>query len=133
MEFKRTRKRHRGLDLTPLIDVVFLLIVFLILTTNAHQPTLSLDLPGGVSEDEANERVVQVELDANGNLALDGEPCSLDELREALQVALEPQSERAVRLYADEHVEYGELLPVIEQIRAAGASAIDMVHEVGGQ
>ena len=129
MDFTRARRRHGGLDLTPLIDVVFLLIVFLILTANFQQPSLSLDLPGASSEDEVRERVVIVELDAEGALALDGERLEASALRSALESALEPLEMRAVRLMADEHVEYGELLPVIDEVRAAGAEAIDLVHE----
>jgi len=129
MEFTRPRRRHSGLDLTPLIDVVFLLIVFLILTANFQQPSLSLDLPGGSSEDDARERVVLVELDASGNLALDGVPVERAAFAGELDAALEQLDQRAVRLLADEHVEYGALLPIIEEIRAAGASAVDLVHE----
>ncbi len=133
MEFTRPSRRHTGLDLTPLIDVVFLLIVFLILTANFQQPSLSLDLPGGSSDDDARERVILVELDANGQLALDGVPVQRAALASALGTALEPLEQRAVRLLADEHVEYGALLPIIEEIRAAGASAVDLVHEAAAR
>ena len=130
MDFTRSRKRHGGLDLTPLIDVVFLLIVFLILTANFQQPSLSLELPGGTSEDESHEQVVLVELDAMGQLALDGTPVDKSALGPALEAALAETSKRAVRLFADEEVSYGDLLPIIEQVRASGAEAVDLVHQV---
>lgn len=129
MDFKRNRRNRSVLDLTPLIDVVFLLIVFLILTANFQQPSLSLDLPGGNSEDEPQEQSVMVELDAEGNLAIDGLAIGGDGLGAALGSALDATSKRAVRLLADEQVTYGELMPVIEEIRAAGALAVDLVHQ----
>ncbi|MEM7517885.1 MAG: biopolymer transporter ExbD, partial [Planctomycetota bacterium] len=62
MDFQRSRRRRTGLELTPLIDVVFLLLVFLILTANFQMPSMSLDLPGGTTEDESEEQVVIVEI-----------------------------------------------------------------------
>ena len=58
MDFERPRRRQRAIELTPLIDVVFLLLVFLILTANFQQPSLELDLPGGASDDASVERAV---------------------------------------------------------------------------
>ena len=132
MEFTRPRRRHRGLDLTPLIDVVFLLIVFLILTASFQEPSLTLDLPSGsTAENSDRESVLLVELDAQGHLAVDGDSVATDSFQKALEAALGSAEQRVVRLLADRRVEYGELLPVIERIRASGAQAIDLVHDGG--
>ena len=129
MEFKRARRRDRKLDLTPLIDVVFLLIVFLILTTNFQQPSLTLDLPSGTSDENADrEDAVLIELDARGHLALDGVGISQADLISGLQDRLASSSEAVVRLLADQDVAYGDLLPLIDLIRSSGARAIDLVH-----
>ena len=129
MEFPRKKRRHGGLELTPLIDVVFLLIVFLILTANFQMPSLTMSLPRAASDDKAAEDVVLVELAEDGSLALNGAPVVRESFSSELRSALEPLTFRAIRLMADERVDYGELFPIIEQAREAGATAVDLVHQ----
>lgn len=75
MRFKRNTKDNLDVNLTPLIDVVFLLLIFfMVSTTFMKQSTLSITLP------EADERKVQMDtktislmIDSQGNYAIDGQ------------------------------------------------------------
>jgi len=131
MELRRRRRAPRGIELTPLIDVVFLLLVFLILTANFQPAVLELELPGGATEEAGQEPAVLLELAADGTLALDGAAVTASALDGALRAALVPLASRAVRLRADERVPFGRLLPVIEAARASGARTFDLEHAGG--
>lgn len=129
MEFVRRRRRRHPIELTPLIDVVFLLLVFLILTTNFQQPALELDLPGGSADESQDERAVLIELTAGGELSVDGVAVGLDTLGQSLRAALGRLEAPVVRLRADERAPYGLVMPVIEAARGAGARTVDLVHD----
>jgi biopolymer transport protein ExbD len=116
-----------GMNMTPLIDVVFLLIIFFLVSSHlAQQETqLDLDLPDAASgdPDEANSlaRRVTLNLLADGTLMLAGESMPVERLQERLthekQLADSPLE---VRLRADRSVAYGQVEPVLVACAKAG-------------
>ncbi|MEM8710152.1 MAG: biopolymer transporter ExbD, partial [Planctomycetota bacterium] len=85
MEFARRPRRRSTIELTPLIDVVFQLLVFFLLTSSFVQPSLRLDLPRGATLDDPDPTPIIVEIDAEGQIAVDGEIVESDELVPALE------------------------------------------------
>lgn len=127
MEFARRPRRRSNIELTPLIDVVFQLLVFFLLTSSFVQPSLRLDLPQGGTMDEADPTPILLEIDADGNLALDGDPVERARLQDALERALE-DGRTAVRLSGDRGMTYGIFVEALDAARAAGAAHFDLVH-----
>ncbi|MEM9381325.1 MAG: biopolymer transporter ExbD [Planctomycetota bacterium] len=109
MEFRRRKRRGSALELTPLIDVVFQLLVFFLLTASFVQPSLRLDLPSGEASDEPDAKPILVEIDASGTLRVDGDVIRRDGLEEALRAALE-DDRTAVRLSGDREPAFQEWL-----------------------
>ena len=75
MKFRRSRKPDSGIDLTPLIDVVFLLLIFFMVTTTFTQETrllISLPEAGGETVD-AEPESLELTIDKEGNYALNGQ------------------------------------------------------------
>lgn len=75
MKFRRSRKPDSGINLTPLIDVVFLLLIFFMVTTTFTQETrllISLPEAGGETVDAEPERL-ELTIDKEGNYALNGQ------------------------------------------------------------
>ena len=90
MKFKRQRSHEVGVDLTPLIDVVFLLLIFfMVSTTFTSQTQLRVDLPEatGVTA-EATVEQIDVVIDAQGNFAVN-DRALINNRRETLQRAVE--------------------------------------------
>ncbi|MCH8498886.1 MAG: biopolymer transporter ExbD [Marinobacter sp.] len=90
MKFKRQRSHEVGVDLTPLIDVVFLLLIFfMVSTTFTSQTQLRVDLPEatGVTA-EATVEQIDVVIDAQGNYAVNDRSL-INNRRETLQRAVE--------------------------------------------
>ena len=83
MEFRRRKRGRSALELTPLIDVVFQLLVFFLLTASFVQPSLRLDLPSGEASDEPDSKPIMVEIDAAGTLRVDGDVVPRDGLEDA--------------------------------------------------
>jgi len=75
VKFRRSRKPDSGIDLTPLIDVVFLLLIFFMVTTTFTQETrllISLPEAGGETVD-AEPESLELTIDKEGNYALNGQ------------------------------------------------------------
>lgn len=76
MKFRRSRKPDSGINLTPLIDVVFLLLIFFMVTTTFTQETrLLIFLPeaGGEKTVDAEPESLELTIDKEGNYALNGQ------------------------------------------------------------
>ena len=134
MEFPRRARRRSAIDLTPLIDVVFQLLVFFILTSSFVQPSVRLELPVGSVVDEADTRPVRLELGSRGALFVDGEAVTAEGLEEALRSAM-ADGRNAVRLTGDKDMPYSAFVGALDAARRAGAAHFDLVHngEGGGQ
>lgn len=92
MNFRRARREEVGVNLTPLIDVVFLLLIFfMVSTTFTRETQLKLDLPESASgEPVENRNLEQIEvlISAAGEVTINGKSLvdpSLDNLQTALQ------------------------------------------------
>ena len=74
MQFKRQNKAAVSVDLTPLIDVVFLLLIFFMVSTTFTKEThLSLDLPEATGEEKADlPQQIEILIDANGQYVING-------------------------------------------------------------
>ncbi len=125
MEFEGRARIHSHLDIAPLIDIVFLLLVFFMLTSTFLVPeAIELELPESASASTTEVTPITVSLDSKGQLALDGELIELEKLRPALAARLKQQPDSAITLKSDAHTELQPLLRVMDEIRAAGGTQI---------
>ncbi len=116
-----TRHRSTGLDfqMTPLIDIVFLLIVFFVVSSHlARQETqLQLDLPqastGQRPQVDENRRLV-VNVLPDGTLRVAGREVAPDQLRQIIDYERQTARERLeVRVRSDQEVPYGLVEPIL--------------------
>ncbi len=125
MDFEGRARIHSHLDIAPLIDIVFLLLVFFMLTSTFITPeAIELELPESNSAVVTESTPITVSLDQAGQLALNGERIELAQLRTALEPLLEADAESPITLKSDARSEVQQLLKVMDEIRAAGGSNI---------
>jgi len=93
MGFERRRRASTILNLTPLIDIVFLLLVFFMLTSHfIEDQAIDVDLPKAKNGNEAIEReYVEVVVNSNGELLVDGREVLLEHLGSAGASRGDPQ------------------------------------------
>ena len=127
------RKRHSSitLNLTPLIDIVFLLLVFFMLTAHfIEEQSIDIALPKANSSDASPEDAyVDVILTPAGELLVEGKSTASDELVEVLKGALHAPNKRFVRLRGDQAAEFGKAVGIIDAARIAGAESVDILTE----
>jgi len=120
------RRRAFGINMTPMIDVVFLLIIFFLVSSHlAQQETqLELDLPeaaSGQDLDESQNPRVTVNVMADGQLLLGSAPVEPDELASRLRhERSRTSSELEVRIRGDRGVPYRFIEPILLAAARAG-------------
>jgi biopolymer transport protein ExbD len=128
MDFQRERRRRPMLVLTPLIDIVFLLLVFFLLTgTFAPSDPFSVRPPVSSSEAPQVFREHVVFVGATGEIALDDRSVSLFELERALRDALESDPMTSVTIKADALVPSVLILSLLSVTESAGATGARLV------
>jgi len=131
MQFEGRRRTSQVPNLTPLIDIVFLLLVFFMLTSHfVQEQALNIDLPvadsgEAVSEDDQ----LEVVLTAEGRLLIDEHIVEADNLEAVLRKQLAERREKLVRVRGDRGAPLGKAVTVLDAARQAGADGVDIVTE----
>ncbi len=127
MDFEGRARIRSHLDIAPLIDVVFLLLVFFMLTTTFMIPeAVELELPQSHTSTPHDPAPIVVTVAADGRLTLNGDPIALEALKTALQPLLNQAEIRTITLKSDAATEVRRLLQVMDEIRAAGGEQISL-------
>jgi len=125
MDFEGRSRIHAHLDIAPLIDIVFLLLVFFMLTSTFMVPeAIKLELPESSSANVTEVTPITVTLNLTGQLALNGQAIQLDELRTTIEPLIKNNADTAITLKSDAATEVQQLLKVMDEIRAAGGSNV---------
>jgi biopolymer transport protein ExbD len=128
MQFEGRRRLSHVPNLTPLIDIVFLLLVFFMLTSHfVREENIKVDLPVAQSGAPDDSEYVQVVLDAQGRILLRDHFIDMSELTARLRDELARQPEKVVRIRGDRAVTLGLAVGVLDAARSAGADGVDIV------
>ena len=127
MEFERsTRGRIRSLQLTPLIDVMFILIIFFMLTTSFMRiESLELLLPAAsTSATPKQEEAMHLFIDADGDMILGQRKVDSDELTESLSRMFDKDSTTKIVLLTADGVSMQQLVGVMDRVYMAGGRSL---------
>jgi biopolymer transport protein TolR len=135
MSFGRleSSKKHEPMseiNVTPMVDVMLVLLVIFILTAPLLTSAIRLDLPQGegAQSGQAPQSVTLV-LNAQGALFLNDQPVTAAELRTRLQDTAQRNPDTEVQLRADQTIAYGRVVEVMGLAQQAGLSRIGFVAE----
>ncbi len=119
-----TNKTVVGVDLTPIIDIVFLLLIFFLVATTFQQTEREIDIALPDAESGAPISVALRELvinvDRNGALILSGRTVAPDDLRDILTQAVAQNTEQKVTLRADRDAAWGSVAQALDICEGAG-------------
>lgn len=125
MEFERSRQVKMHLDIAPLIDIVFLLLIFFMLTANfIMQPGIKITLPTAKSAKPQEEQNTIIFISEGNNIFLNEQEINIDELKSALQSRLEESSKKTVILKGDEKINLGLAVRVMDIAKEAGSKNV---------
>ena len=123
--FPSRRKRFQ-IDMAPLIDVVFLLLIFFMLTFAIQGQGLAINLPEGEETEKVDKDII-VKIDRNNKIYLNDRLTHIDSLAAALAQDLEKRSDKLVVIDSASKVKYELFARVLDVSREAGAENFSII------
>ena len=107
--------------MSPLIDCIFQLLIFFMLSSTFLTPSIRLTLPqaGGAARPESDP--IMVTLDAKSNVFVNKEPTSLDQLSSALKPLIDASEKKVVTIRGDEKMPYELFVRALDAGKGSGA------------
>ena len=124
-------RRRARIDMLPLIDIVFLLLVFFIyaMLSMAVHHALPVALPVSTTAPLDKQVTLSVTVDRSGAVFVDDVPVALERLADTLRASAAASAEPGVLLFADNQITYQTLYTVIDQIQLAGIDRLSLECE----
>lgn len=131
MKIRTPPNRSARIEMLPLIDVVFLLLVVFIyaMLSMAVHKGLPVALPASSTAKTESKTVLSITVTAGGDIFVDKAPVNLDALPGVLRQRAAEDQETGVLLFADRSLPYQQLFRVLDQVRRAGLSRINLQAE----
>jgi len=131
MQFEGNRRTSHIPNLTPLIDIVFLLLIFFMLTSHfIREDTLNIQLPEADSGQPLDEnKSIEIVINAQDQWLYQGEIHDADKLKQVLSDDLAKLEDKRVRIRGDRVANLGSAVSLLDLARKAGATGIDIVTE----
>lgn len=122
------QEEDAGINMTPMIDIVFLLLIFFLTATTFAREEVEMDLrlpeaQSGVEGKNAHPLIVQVL--ADGRLVFDGREVTMEALRQKLLSAAARDRQQAVLVRGDKQAQFGLGLQVLDACRLAKLGKVD--------
>lgn len=125
MEFEERKRIRMHLDIAPLIDIVFLLLIFFMLTTNfIIQPGIKITLPGAETARPQEEENITVFINQENDIFLNEKKIDIDKLKGTLEAKVEISQKKTVILKADERINLGLAVKVMDIAKQAEAEGL---------
>lgn len=130
MEIERNRKPVKEISLIPLINVVFMLLVFFMVAGTLEKVDLiPVNLPEAQSGQMLDEGHVQLVLGRYGEMTLNDEPIMLADLKTLMRKQLEFNPKRVITIKADARMDASRLIAVLDDIKAAGGVNLSLITQ----
>jgi len=133
MEF-RTRKQKRGkseVNLTPLVDIVFILLIFFLITsTFVQNPGIEVELPkaSAATADVQSNNII-LAITRNGQVIHEGQTMSSEELKSRLEEHYTNTPKQLIVIQADSTAHHGKVVEVMDMAQAAGFHRLAIATE----
>ena len=107
------------INILPMIDVIFAILVFFIVSSLylTRSEGLPVNLPGAATAEVQKTKQITVSLDEQGKLTVDSQPTQLDRLQAEVEKLIEAESNTTVIVNADKAIEHGRVVEVIDRLR----------------
>lgn len=130
IQFERHKRPIRPVSLVPLINVVFLLLIFfLVAGTIKRFEMVDVAIPQAVSGEVLDEGHVQVVLGRHDEVVINDKPATLDEIAPLVARSLAENKNRLITVKADARMPANRMVEVMNRIRAAGGVNVSLVTQ----
>lgn len=122
--FNRESNDAVTVDLTPMIDMVFILLIFFLVTASFNKMSaIDIQRPDGNTNDVQGSVSLVITIDPENGIWIDGEPVDIRKVRSQVK-SISSGQHASVMLNADSAVDTGRLIEVLDQVRLAGVDNV---------
>ena len=129
IRFPYKEKAPFKLDLIPMINVVFLLLIFFMLTSPTTLQSKKVELPKAKTAEKNSKQFLIMTIDKSGSLELDGKALSIEALPAHLEKKVSEKKNTVISIHADKVIEFELFGKVIELAKQAGAEDFMLATE----
>ena len=130
MQFGQQRPTGRLISIVPLIDVVFILLVFFMLASSfLDWRSVELNVSSGVGAATSAQHAIVISLQADGSIAVGSEPVAKQGLRSVMTARLAENPEQRVVIRADPGVPLQRAVDTLDLVRASGAVNVSLARK----
>ncbi len=128
-EFDESWKSRTRFEMTPMIDMIFLLLIFFLLTSTLTNPVITVELPESEIVDTRIEQDIVITVDSKGRLFLDEQEYSKEALAAEISSIYLDRDSSDIFIQADENVDFGIIVDVMDICRKNGAFDLAFIVE----
>jgi len=132
MELIRIKKPKLSIDLAPLIDIVFQLLIFFMLTSTFASPAIKMVLPQAKTVDKLLHKNIVVSIDQKGTIFINDRVTDIESFQKRLTQVLKETDQKAIHFKGDKDMPYSLFVQVIDLAKQSGAQQINIVHKKAG-
>lgn len=135
MRFQTRNRDDVQLDVTPLVDVVFLLLIFFMLsTTLSVNPGIKVDLPKASAQQVKRKKsTVRIAIESSGRMYADGKKINFNTLNDLFSGLAKKDPETLVIIEADKKVFHGVVVKVMDAAKISGLNKLAIATEPKGK
>jgi len=133
VQFKEQKKRRPSINITSLIDVLFILLIFFMVSSSfIEQPGMKLELPTIKSREVARVENVVLHISKEGTIFLADKQVDFDQLQEEIEAMIPNIQEKTLILKADREAEHGLIVRVMDVAKRSGLTKIIIGTRIEG-
>jgi biopolymer transport protein ExbD len=130
MEFERRKRIRKHLDVAPLVDVVFNLLLFFVITYNiAADSAIRVRLPESSTAESLADEPIVISVTREGDTFIGEQPIAIEDLPAAVQAASGVLPGIGVKIKADQEAAVGVLIKVVDGVRQSGCTTFSIVTQ----
>ena len=128
-----TKKDEAAVDMTPMLDVVFIMLIFFIVTASfVKEAGVDVSRPNAQTAEQQSRGNILIAIRPNGEIWIDRRPVDVRALRANVERLRAENPEGTVVILADKESQTGLLVEVMDQVRLAGVSNVAIAADQAG-
>jgi biopolymer transport protein TolR len=125
----RTQSSLADINVTPLVDVVLVLLIIFMLTAPILQSGIEVNVPKTRTVKEITEERLVITIDRSQRVYLGNQPININQIGPRLRARLRDPERQSIFLRADQNVPFGAFATVMDAVKQAGISNVSIVTE----
>lgn len=128
----RAEEEDAAIDMTPMLDIVFIMLIFFIVTTSfVKEAGIEVNKPDASNATKQKSANIFIAINENGDVWMDKREVDVERVRANIERMLAEQPTEVVIIQADQKAEHGKVVKVMDQVKAAGISRISVAAKGG--